>query len=118
MATQELPHEKSPVDEPPVDEVPAGRSQGVTMPSEPAKIEAVIEEHRARLAATVDELVVRAHPKEIARRGAADAKVRFTAATRTSDGALRTERVVAVAAAALVLVTVVVLLRRRRGRAG
>ena len=84
------------------------------MPTDPAAIEAEIEVRRAHLAATVDELVVRAHPKQIARRGAQDAMARFRAATRTPDGQLRTERIAAVAAAALALVVLVRWNRRRQ----
>jgi uncharacterized protein (TIGR03382 family) len=87
---------------------------GAALPDDPAGIEAEIARRRGQLAATVDELVVRAHPTEIARRGVADAKQRARAATTTEDGQLRVERIGAVVAAVLALVVLVVLLRRRR----
>jgi len=83
------------------------------MPTDPAAIEAEIEARRTHLAATVDELVLRAQPKEIARKGAEYSKKRLRAATRTPDGQLRTERIAAVAGAALLLVVLAVWNRRR-----
>jgi hypothetical protein len=89
---------------------------GRELPSDPVAIEQVIAERRANLASTIDELAQRTRPKEIARRSAAGAKGQVEAFARTPDGALRTERLAAVAAAVAVLVTVVALLRRRAGR--
>jgi hypothetical protein len=77
-------------------------------------IEAEIVATRARLANTIDELVVRAQPKEIARRQAETAKVRFIEATHTPEGDLRVERIGAVAAGSAVLVGLVILLQRHR----
>lgn len=85
-----------------------------TVPSSPAAIEEEIRARRERLAATIDELTVRAQPKEIARRGAEDLRAKAGSAVRTPDGALRTERIVSVAGAALVVLVVVVAIRRRR----
>lgn len=82
--------------------------------TDPAAIEAEIEATRTRLAGTVDELSVRLHPKEIARRGSNDVKARLKAATTTPDGQLRIERLVAVGAAAAALL-VLTIWRRRRG---
>ena len=82
--------------------------------SDPAAIEAQIEVTRARLAGTVDELAVRMHPKEIARRGTADARTRLHEATHTPDGALRVERLAAAGAAVLALIVLTVW-RRRKG---
>ncbi|MDQ1288151.1 MAG: hypothetical protein QG622_1716 [Actinomycetota bacterium] len=87
------------------------------LPGDPQTLEEVIAERRASLAATIDELVVRAHPKEVARRSVADAKDRAWAFARTPGGELRTERLAAVAGAAVVLVGLVVVLRTRLGRA-
>ena len=78
------------------------------------QIEAEIAAARDRLAGTVDELHARTAPKEIARRQAESAKARFTEATRTPTGELRTERVAALVAAAVALIGVGVF-RRRRG---
>lgn len=84
------------------------------LPDDPAALEAIIDARRRHLANTVDELVVRAHPKEIARRTTADASARAKALVLDGSGALRYERVAAVAAA-VVAVAVLVVLRRRSG---
>ena len=78
------------------------------------QIEADIAAARDRLAGTVDELHTRTAPKEIARRQAESAKAKFTEATRTESGDLRTERIAALAAAAVALLGIGAL-RRRRG---
>ena len=78
------------------------------------QIEAEIAAARDRLAGTVDELHTRTAPKEIVRRQAESAKARFTEATRTENGDLRTERIAALAAAAVALLGIGAL-RRRRG---
>jgi Protein of unknown function (DUF3618) len=90
-------------------------SDGV-LPQDPAGLEQVIAQRREHLASTVDELMVRAHPRAIARRGLADARGRAVGAVRTPEGDLRVERVGAVAAALAALVLLSVLLRRRRAR--
>ncbi len=86
--------------------------------SEPARsvdqIEADIVAARNRLAGTVDELHTRTAPQEIARRQVESAKTKFTEATRTESGDLRTERIAALAAAAVALIGLGAL-RRRRG---
>ncbi|GAA2738429.1 hypothetical protein GCM10009867_29610 [Pedococcus aerophilus] len=78
------------------------------------QIEAEIAAARDRLAGTVDELHTRTAPQEIARRQVATAKEKFTEATRTPSGELRTERVAALAAAAVALLGLGAA-RRRRG---
>ena len=78
------------------------------------QIEAEIAAARNRLAGTVDELHTRTAPQEIARRQVASAKEKFTEATRTPSGELRTERVAALAAAAVALLGLGAV-RRRRG---
>ena len=80
----------------------------------PAEIEAEIVETRARLATTIDELAVRAQPKEIARRQAESAKAKLIDATHTPEGDLRVERVGAIAAGSAVLLGCVILFRRYR----
>jgi RNA 3'-terminal phosphate cyclase len=86
----------------------------------PAAIEADIVETRARLAGTIDELAVRAHPKEIARRQAQSAKARLIDATHTPEGEVRVERVGAIAAGSAVVLGLAILLHHRhhggRGR--
>jgi hypothetical protein len=89
------------------------RTGGANLPDDPAALEAIIDARRRHLADTVDELVVRAHPKEIARRATADAKQRAVGLVTADDGQLRYERVAAAAAAAVLLVVLVVV--RRRG---
>lgn len=78
------------------------------------EIEADIAAARARLAGTVDELHTRTAPQEIVRRQVASVRTRFTEATRTESGELRTERVAALAAAAVALIGLGALRRRRR----
>jgi hypothetical protein len=95
------------------------RSNGaapVALSNDPAVLERQVEERRARLAATVDELAVRARPREIARRGAASAKARLRRATTTAEGELRVERIGAVAAGALALLAMAAFRRRMRRR--
>lgn len=75
-----------------------------TAPKSVDQIEADIVAARMRLAGTVDELHTRTAPKEIVRRQAEAAKVKFTEATRTESGDLRIERVAALAAAAVALI--------------
>ena len=85
-----------------------------TEPKSVQEIEAEIAAARDRLAGTVDELHTRTAPKEIARRQAESAKVKFTEATRTESGDLRTERIAALVAAAVALIGIGAI-RRRRG---
>jgi hypothetical protein len=85
-----------------------------TAPKSVDELEAEIAAARNRLAGTVDELHTRTAPQEIARRQVESAKAKFTEATRTESGDLRTERIAALAAAAVALVGIG-LLRRRRG---
>jgi hypothetical protein len=77
-------------------------------------LEQLIGERRDRLAATVDELVQRAQPKEIARRSAQDLVGRLRSVTYTPEGRLRVERVGAVAAAVAALLALVIWRRRSR----
>lgn len=82
----------------------------------PDAIEAEIAATRAHLASTIDELAVRARPKEIARRQVGAATASFVEATHTPEGELRLERVGAVAAVSAVLLVLAILhLRHHRG---
>jgi len=83
-------------------------------PSSPTAIELAIQERRAHLAATVDELTARTRPAEIARRTAAGGVRKARTLTHAPDGKLRTERLAAVGAAVVVVVGVFLVLRRRR----
>jgi uncharacterized protein DUF3618 len=78
----------------------------------PEQIEADIATTRARLASTVDELVDKAHPKNVARRQVQHAKAQVFDA----DGRLRTQKVAAVGGAAVGLVGALLLIRRLVGR--
>ena len=87
---------------------PAERSKSVD------EIEADIAAARERLAGTVDELHTRTAPQEIARRQVESLRTRFTEATRTESGDLRTERIAALAAAAVALIGLGAARRRHR----
>ncbi len=78
------------------------------------ELEVEIADRRAHLSTTIDELVTRISPTEIARREVEGLRLRIVAATRAPDGQLRPELV----AGALGTVSVVLLgaglLRRYR----
>jgi hypothetical protein len=80
------------------------------------EIEAEIIAKRAHLASTIDELALRAQPREIARRQTESAKARFVDATHTPQGDLRMERIGAIAAAASAVFVVLAILHRRYHR--
>jgi len=82
----------------------------------PDAIEAEIAQTRAHLSSTIDELTVRAQPREIIRRQKESAKARFARATHTPEGGLRVERVAAIAAAGAAVLVVMALLHRRNRR--
>jgi hypothetical protein len=82
----------------------------------PDVIEAEIARTRAHLASTIDELAVRAQPKEIVRRQTESAKARLASSTHTPGGDLRVERVGAIAAAAALVVVLLGFLHRRSRR--
>ena len=76
------------------------------------QIEADIAATRARLASTVDELVDRASPKNMALRQVEQAKAQVF----DERGQLRTQKIVAVAGAAAGVIGVLLLVRRLVGR--
>jgi Protein of unknown function (DUF3618) len=88
------------------------RAGGAGLPDDPEALEKIIDARRRHLAETVDELVVRAHPKEIARRTTSDVKQRALGLVTDERGELRYERVGAAAAAVVVLVVLIVVRRR------
>jgi len=95
---------------------PAEPSQPSQPSRSPDEIEAEIAQTRAHLATTIDELAVRAQPREIVRRQTESVKAKVVESTHTPEGDLRVERVGAIAAAvAAVLVVLAVLHRRHRG---
>ena len=86
------------------------------LPSDPRALEHEIELRRARLAATIDELAGRVQPAAVKERAVRSAQQQVATFATDSDGALRLERVGAVAAAVVGLVVVAVLRRRSRRR--
>jgi len=82
----------------------------------PDAIEADIAVTRAHLAGTIDELMVRSQPKEIARRQKESMKAKVAEATHTPEGNLRIERIGAIAAAGSAVLLVLVILHRRHHR--
>jgi phosphoenolpyruvate carboxylase len=91
------------------------RAGGAGLPDDPEALERIIDARRRHLAQTVDELVVRAHPKEIARRAVADARERARAFVTDERGELRYERIGA-AAAVTVLLLALAVVRSRSSR--
>ena len=76
------------------------------------QIEADIAATRARLASTVDELVDRAHPKNLAKRQVEQAKSQVF----DEQGQLRTQKLLAVVGAVAGVVGVLLVIRRLVGR--
>ncbi|TCC36023.1 DUF3618 domain-containing protein [Kribbella speibonae] len=76
------------------------------------QIEADIAATRARLASTVDELVDRANPKNVALRQVEQAKSQVF----DEQGQLRTQKIVAVAGTVVGVVGVLLVIRRLVGR--
>jgi anti-sigma factor RsiW len=76
------------------------------------QIEADIAATRARLASTVDELVDRANPRNVARREVEKAKAQVF----DERGQLRTQKIVAVGGAAVGVIGLLLLIRRLVGR--
>lgn len=74
----------------------------------PNSLEDELEATRQRLAATIDQLVERSHPKSIAKRQAEDAVGYFVAA----DGTPRTENIAKVAAGVVGVVVTFVVIRK------
>ena len=81
---------------------------------EVAALEAELNDRRAHLSTTIDELVTRLSPMEIVRREVESVRIRLAEATHTPDGQIRTELVAAVLAAASAVLVGAGLLRRNR----
>ena len=81
-----------------------GEDAHVVPSSEADALQRDIEDRQARLAASVDELTTRVHPRSVLRSGQDSVQRRARAAVLTDDGEPRVERIVAVGSAALALV--------------
>ncbi|WP_459645662.1 DUF3618 domain-containing protein [Kineococcus sp. NUM-3379] len=84
------------------------------LPSDPRALEAEIEVRRARLASTIDELAGRVQPAALKQRAVQSVQHKVSAFATDSDGALRVERVGAVAVALVGVLALAVLRRRSR----
>jgi len=102
------------------DQGPRDQGQGRTepLPSDPAELEKIIRGQQNQLASSVDALVDRVSPKNVAQRTVADLKQRGRGAVFTPDGRPRTERLAAAGAGLAGLLALVVLrgVRKRRRR--
>jgi hypothetical protein len=76
------------------------------------QIEADIAATRARLASTVDELVDRAHPKNVAKRQLEQAKAQVI----DERGQVRTQKLIAVGGAVVGVLGMLLMIRRLVGR--
>jgi hypothetical protein len=88
-----------------------GRENG--RPRTPEQIEAEIERARAQLAGTLDEIVDRVKPANVARRTGDQVRAQFV---DPDTGQPRMERILPIAGGALGLVMIVVALKRRGRR--
>ena len=79
-----------------------------------ASLDAELTARRERLAATIDELVEKASPRNILQRQAEAAKARFADVATTPEGELRVERLAVVVAVVTVVGGLVVYRRLRR----
>jgi Protein of unknown function (DUF3618) len=84
------------------------------LPQDPEAIEKIVDDRRRHLAETVDALVYRVHPKQVARRYANNARERAIGFVTDEQGEPRYERIAAAAAAAVLLLVIVVVRRRDR----
>jgi hypothetical protein len=91
-----------------------GVASGSNAPAnrEPDQIVADIEATRDRLASTIDQIVDRANPKNVARRGLESVKAHFVA----PDGSVRMENVAPVAGAVAGVIVLAVVIRRFVGQ--
>lgn len=80
------------------------------------KLENDIVTTRDRLAQTIDELTVRAAPKNVIDRQKTQAKASFTNATRTESGELRMDRVGMAAAAVGAVIVLAIVSRQRKAK--
>lgn len=78
------------------------------------ELEAELAERRAHLSTTIDELITRVSPAEIARREVESLRLRIMAKTHTPDGELRPEVVAGALGALSVVLIGAGLIRRNR----
>lgn len=99
---------------------PQGQGRTEPLPSDPAELEKIIRGQQNQLASSVDALLDKVSPKNVAQRTVADVKEKARGAVLTPDGQPRTERLAAAGAGVAGLLALVVLRgvrkRRRRGR--
>ena len=88
----------------------------MSTPTDPDDLTREIGQRQEHLARTVDELAARVAPKELARRGVADAQAKAREAVLDERGDLRTERVAAVGGALAAVVGLFGALAWRRRR--
>ena len=79
------------------------------------EIEADLAATRERLAGTIDELAFRAQPKELAKRGVEDVKLKVGGFTHAPDGELDTQKLAVVLGGVAALLLTIGLVRRARG---
>jgi hypothetical protein len=97
-------------------EQPGDDSPQVVPSSEADVIAEQIERRQARLAADVDELATRVHPKTLVRTTGESARVKARAAVVADDGSPRVERLAAAGSAVLIVVGALLLRGRKRSR--
>ncbi|WP_336923360.1 DUF3618 domain-containing protein [Aquipuribacter sp. SD81] len=94
----------------------SGTADPAPVPQTPEAISAAIEARREHLAGTLDELVERVRPANLAAEAKDKAVAKGRAAVTDDEGNLLKERVAAVAAAVVALVALVVVRQVRRRR--
>jgi hypothetical protein len=97
-------------------EQPGDDSPQVVPSSEADVIAEQIERRQARLAADVDELATRVHPKTLVRTTGESARTKARAAVVADDGSPRVERLAAAGSAVLIVVGALLLRGRKRSR--
>jgi Protein of unknown function (DUF3618) len=91
-----------------IEEAGVSSTEPASEPQTPEEIEAEIAATRARLASTVDELVDKAHPRNVAKRQVEQARSQVFDA----EGNLRTEKIATVAGAIAGVVVLLLIIRR------
>lgn len=86
-----------------------------TPPPTLTELEAELAARRAHLSTTIDELITRVSPAEIAKREVESLRIRATALTHTPDGELRPEILPGALGLVSLLLIVAGLRRRARG---